>query len=591
MTPRKLNVAIVGFPYGGNGSVSHIVPAVKDWTVSTVLAMKKDDRVGEIFHRDFSDCPITATRNESIEWAKKIGVDVLIMVDSDMTPDLYVGVDPLAKPFFASSFDKLYKHYDQGPIAIVAPYCGPPGHPRTGGWENVYVFKWQNMHSDEPQREEYKLDPFERDEASRLTGFTEVAAGPTGLCMIDMRVFQYMTHPYFYYQYEGDGELCPTCHQHKPGPQAQKSTTEDVAFFRDMNIAVQDAKGYAPVLCNWDAWAGHNKPKCVGKPTAMMNSQVAKKMRDAFERSPDRGMRSIQLGESPKLGDAPLARQPQAVETEKTAELPDRAVLVEKHGKVYASPEMNPTSNMDAQDQEALRGIVVSYCRGVSLENRTVRIVEVGSWIGHSACIMAEAASILTDYEMHCVDHWQGGIAVQRQAAEQHDVFERWKQNTARFAPFVFAHRGDSTQVAIKDWAHRDKDHQGIDILFIDADHSYESCLADIKAWAPFVKPGGIIMGHDYSFVFPGVKRAVHEVFGWDIPTAGSSIWIERLPRELNPKLKEIVSVLEPHHVDNPVVFESDTTSAVVSADLSKRWAVDPVLCISETEVARNGQE
>ena len=36
------------------------------------------------------------------------------------------------------------------------------------------------------------------------------------------------------------------------------------------------------------------------------------------------------------------------------------------------------------------------------------------------------------------------------------------------------------------------------DFVYIDADHSYEGCLEDIKSWYPKVKSGGVIGGHDY---------------------------------------------------------------------------------------------
>lgn len=49
--------------------------------------------------------------------------------------------------------------------------------------------------------------------------------------------------------------------------------------------------------------------------------------------------------------------------------------------------------------------------------------------------------------------------------------------------------------------------------VFIDAAHDRDSVLADIRAFAPKVAPGGILAGHDY-FSFAGVKQAVHEAFG-----------------------------------------------------------------------------
>jgi len=37
-----------------------------------------------------------------------------------------------------------------------------------------------------------------------------------------------------------------------------------------------------------------------------------------------------------------------------------------------------------------------------------------------------------------------------------------------------------------------------LDYLFIDANHTYECCKEDIGLWASKVRPGGIVMGHDY---------------------------------------------------------------------------------------------
>jgi len=60
---------------------------------------------------------------------------------------------------------------------------------------------------------------------------------------------------------------------------------------------------------------------------------------------------------------------------------------------------------------------------------------------------------------------------------------------------------------------------ESLDMIYIDADHSYQMCLNDLCASWPKVKEGGFICGHDfeinpqktehdYSF---GVKKAVNE--------------------------------------------------------------------------------
>jgi hypothetical protein len=62
--------------------------------------------------------------------------------------------------------------------------------------------------------------------------------------------------------------------------------------------------------------------------------------------------------------------------------------------------------------------------------------------------------------------------------------------------------------------AHDIRDNS-VDFVFIDASHDYESVMADITAWLPKVRRGGVLAGHDYLLPnFPGVIRAVDEVLG-----------------------------------------------------------------------------
>lgn len=41
-------------------------------------------------------------------------------------------------------------------------------------------------------------------------------------------------------------------------------------------------------------------------------------------------------------------------------------------------------------------------------------------------------------------------------------------------------------------------DDGSLDFVFIDANHSYEAVSADLAAWTPKVRPGGLVCGHDF---------------------------------------------------------------------------------------------
>ena len=68
------------------------------------------------------------------------------------------------------------------------------------------------------------------------------------------------------------------------------------------------------------------------------------------------------------------------------------------------------------------------------------------------------------------------------------------------------------------------------DLVFIDAEHTYEKVKQDIEVWLPLVKENRILCGHDYNNKYhPGVKQAVDEVFGEaNIKLLGNSIWVKK---------------------------------------------------------------
>jgi predicted O-methyltransferase YrrM len=60
-------------------------------------------------------------------------------------------------------------------------------------------------------------------------------------------------------------------------------------------------------------------------------------------------------------------------------------------------------------------------------------------------------------------------------------------------------------------------------LVFLDADHRYEAVKSDIE-WS--VDSGAkVICGHDFGTEWPGVERAVREIFGSNFSTSGSLWW------------------------------------------------------------------
>ena len=270
----KADVMLARFPGGG----TEHTPCV-DWLMDAEQALRTHPQVGRYARYKIDDTPITMGRNRAMKVAKEQGFDFLLMVDSDMDPDYYLGADPRAVPFLEVAVPFLLAH--PGPAVIGVPYCGPPPH------ENVYVFRWRNKQSDHPNVD-IELAQYTREEAAVMGGVGEVAALPTGLILIDMRCYDLVRDakraavgphgkptPFFYYEWTDDDAT-------------DKASTEDVTFSRDLSWA--GVKQY----CAWDSWAGHVKKKTVGKPQPYTPDMVSESIRTAIvNRQPGRGERLV----------------------------------------------------------------------------------------------------------------------------------------------------------------------------------------------------------------------------------------------------------------------------------------------------------
>ena len=66
--------------------------------------------------------------------------------------------------------------------------------------------------------------------------------------------------------------------------------------------------------------------------------------------------------------------------------------------------------------------------------------------------------------------------------------------------------------------------NSSLDLVFIDADHSYSAVKQDILAYMPKLKEHGILSGHDIDY--PGVNKAVTELIpSFDV--GPNNVWIK----------------------------------------------------------------
>jgi len=145
---------------------------------------------------------------------------------------------------------------------------------------------------------------------------------------------------------------------------------------------------------------------------------------------------------------------------------------------------------------------------GKSME--PTHFVEIGAYMGQSTCFMAqEIKKSGKNIKFDVVDHFIGSPEHQRDLKGK-NLYQIFVNNMlladVLWDMHVFVMDSIQASKLYKD--------ESLDFVFIDADHSYVCCKADILAWLPKIKQGGVLAGDDYIPVHPGVMKAVNEIFG-----------------------------------------------------------------------------
>jgi predicted O-methyltransferase YrrM len=141
--------------------------------------------------------------------------------------------------------------------------------------------------------------------------------------------------------------------------------------------------------------------------------------------------------------------------------------------------------------------------------------VEVGVYKGKSILFLAEALQEQGKrVDLYAIDTFKGSEEHTDQAEGQ--ILNEYLRNVYPMRDHITTLMQPSVQASAS-FA-----DNSLDFVFIDASHDYVNVCADIKAWRPKVKKGGMLAGHDYHH--PPVYEAVRDTIG-EVDVYPGTVW------------------------------------------------------------------
>ena len=144
-------------------------------------------------------------------------------------------------------------------------------------------------------------------------------------------------------------------------------------------------------------------------------------------------------------------------------------------------------------------------------------VVEIGAFKGRSTAFLAKGCT-QSNRVVHSIDHFRGSSEMRKDGINPISEVVNDRSYASAFVETlmdfglcgqVIAYISDSQSLALF-W------QRNIEVLFIDAEHTYAGVKADFDAWSRFVMHGGFVCFHDYADAnWPGVKKFVDEITGY----------------------------------------------------------------------------
>lgn len=129
-------------------------------------------------------------------------------------------------------------------------------------------------------------------------------------------------------------------------------------------------------------------------------------------------------------------------------------------------------------------------------DTKTMTIVELGAWTGVSAEIFSRHFGRVVSVDAYTP--FPGDISSQHNLDEVKKIY--LKRNSDKKNVELIISKSAEAVARFPD---------GVDVVYIDAGHDYDSVKADLDAWKDKAKV--FLCGHDYERRFQGVINAVNE--------------------------------------------------------------------------------
>jgi predicted O-methyltransferase YrrM len=155
----------------------------------------------------------------------------------------------------------------------------------------------------------------------------------------------------------------------------------------------------------------------------------------------------------------------------------------------------------------------------LGIQDRPVSVLEIGSWVGTSALVWAEALDRFSPQKgtLLCVDSWDPYFPADDEARVENENYARMTrlaESGLAYQLFLHNARCGPASVPIRHFRGTSLDvlpylaGDAFDIIYVDGNHAYEHARFDVTQAMRLVRDGGVICGDDLELQWHEVDQA-----------------------------------------------------------------------------------